>query len=123
VLESVRAVAALGMEVCCTLGMLTDPTVQLKEAGVTAYNHNLDSGRSFTATSSDADLSGPLEHHAAVRKPASRLLWRDPGHGLKPIKTASACCISGHAGPSSGERAGEYARPRGRHAGCGATRS
>ncbi len=48
VLETVRAVAALGMEVCCTLGMLTESqAMQLKEAGVTAYNHNLDSGPEF----------------------------------------------------------------------------
>jgi biotin synthase len=48
VLESVRAVAALGMEVCCTLGMLTEAqAVQLKEAGCTAYNHNLDTSPEF----------------------------------------------------------------------------
>lgn len=48
VLESVRAVAALGMEVCCTLGMLTQlQAMQLKEAGLTAYNHNLDSSPEF----------------------------------------------------------------------------
>jgi len=48
VLESVRAVAALGMEVCCTLGMLTESQArQLKEAGCTAYNHNLDSSPEF----------------------------------------------------------------------------
>jgi biotin synthase len=43
VLEMVRGVRALGMEACCTLGMLTDAQAQrLKEAGLTAYNHNLD---------------------------------------------------------------------------------
>src|SRR5262249_47736572 len=43
VLESVRGVAELEMEVCCTLGMLTeDQALQLKQAGLTAYNHNLD---------------------------------------------------------------------------------
>lgn len=48
VLESVRAVAALGMEVCCTLGMLTPTQAkQLKQAGLTAYNHNLDSSPEF----------------------------------------------------------------------------
>jgi biotin synthase len=44
----VRAVAALEMEVCCTLGMLNaDQAVKLKEAGLKAYNHNLDSGEEF----------------------------------------------------------------------------
>lgn len=48
VLESVRAVAALGMEVCCTLGMLTaQQAKQLKRAGLTAYNHNLDTSPEF----------------------------------------------------------------------------
>ncbi len=48
VLEMVRGVKALGLEVCCTLGMLTDAQAQaLKEAGLDAYNHNLDSSREF----------------------------------------------------------------------------
>ena len=43
VLEIVRDVKQLGMEVCVTLGQLSDEAArQLKEAGVTAYNHNLD---------------------------------------------------------------------------------
>jgi biotin synthase len=43
VLEMVRGVRALGLEACCTLGMLTaDQAKRLKEAGCTAYNHNLD---------------------------------------------------------------------------------
>lgn len=48
VLESVRAVSQMGMEVCCTLGMLTEEqAMQLKEAGLTAYNHNLDTSPEF----------------------------------------------------------------------------
>ena len=48
VLEMVRGVRALGMEACCTLGMLTDGQARrLAEAGLTAYNHNLDTSRSF----------------------------------------------------------------------------
>jgi biotin synthase len=48
VLEMVRGVSALGLEVCCTLGMLTDQqAVRLKEAGLTAYNHNLDTSPEF----------------------------------------------------------------------------
>ena len=43
VLEIVRGVAGLGMEVCTTLGALgPDEAAALKEAGVTAYNHNID---------------------------------------------------------------------------------
>jgi biotin synthase len=48
VLKTVRAVSGLGMEVCVTLGQLTDTAArQLKAAGVTAYNHNLDTSPEF----------------------------------------------------------------------------
>jgi biotin synthase len=48
VLEMVRQVAALEMEVCCTLGMLKPHQAQqLKEAGLTAYNHNLDTSETY----------------------------------------------------------------------------
>jgi biotin synthase len=48
VLEMVRGVRALGMEACCTLGMLSEPQAKkLADAGLTAYNHNLDTSRSF----------------------------------------------------------------------------
>ncbi|MGH9700386.1 MAG: biotin synthase BioB [Candidatus Acidiferrales bacterium] len=48
VLEIVRGVASLDMEVCCTLGMLTgEQAAQLKRAGLTAYNHNLDTSPEF----------------------------------------------------------------------------
>jgi biotin synthase len=48
VLEMVRGVASLNLEVCCTLGMLTEnQAAELKEAGLTAYNHNLDTSREF----------------------------------------------------------------------------
>ncbi len=46
VLEMVRIVKSLGMEACTTLGMLTlDQARQLKEAGLDAYNHNVDTSR------------------------------------------------------------------------------
>lgn len=48
VLEMVRAVRELGLEACVTLGMLTDDQAQkLREAGLTAYNHNLDTSRRY----------------------------------------------------------------------------
>lgn len=48
VLKSVRVVDGLGMEVCCTLGLLTeDHAKRLKEAGMTVYNHNLDTSREY----------------------------------------------------------------------------
>jgi biotin synthase len=46
VLDMIRAVRALGMEACVTLGMLTDDQARrLRDAGLTAYNHNLDTSR------------------------------------------------------------------------------
>lgn len=43
VLEMVKGVNGLGMEVCCTLGMLTEEQAnRLAESGVYAYNHNID---------------------------------------------------------------------------------
>ncbi|OIN56686.1 biotin synthase BioB [Arsenicibacter rosenii] len=48
VLDMVKGVNGMGMEVCCTLGMLTDSQAQkLKEAGLYAYNHNLDTSEEF----------------------------------------------------------------------------
>jgi biotin synthase len=48
VLRMVEDVAGLGMEVCTTLGMLTAQQAQrLKSAGLTAYNHNLDTSPEF----------------------------------------------------------------------------
>ena len=48
VLGMVRGVRAMGMEACCTLGMLNASQAErLAEAGLTAYNHNLDTSKSF----------------------------------------------------------------------------
>jgi biotin synthase len=48
VLEMVSAVNSLGLEVCATLGMATeDQLVKLKNAGLHAYNHNLDTSAEF----------------------------------------------------------------------------
>ncbi len=48
VLEMIRGVKALGLEACCTLGMVSDDQARrMKEAGLDAYNHNLDSSEAF----------------------------------------------------------------------------
>lgn len=48
VIEMVSEITSMDMEVCCTLGMLNDEQAQkLKEAGLYAYNHNLDSSEDF----------------------------------------------------------------------------
>lgn len=51
VLEMVKEVTALGLEVCCTLGMLTQTQARrLEEAGLYAYNHNLDTSPDYYST-------------------------------------------------------------------------
>lgn len=51
VLEMVKEVNKLDMEVCCTLGMLTyEQAMRLKEAGLYAYNHNLDTSEEHYET-------------------------------------------------------------------------
>lgn len=48
VLEMVRTINKLDMEVCCTLGMLTETQARrLSEAGLYAYNHNLDTSEEY----------------------------------------------------------------------------
>lgn len=70
VLEMVQGVNRIGLEVCCTLGMLTaDQAKRLQEAGLYAYNHNLDSSAEYyneiIKTRSYDDRLQTLEH---VRK-------------------------------------------------------
>ena len=51
VLDMVKDVTALGIEVCCTLGLLTEAQAQrLEQAGLYAYNHNLDTSEDYYPT-------------------------------------------------------------------------
>lgn len=48
ILEVASKISKMGMEVCCSMGMLTEEQAQrLKGAGVYAYNHNLDTGPNY----------------------------------------------------------------------------
>jgi biotin synthase len=67
ILEMIRGVRALGMEACCTLGMLTSEQARtLARAGLTAYNHNLDTSPDFyghiITTRTYEDRLRSLEH-------------------------------------------------------------
>ncbi len=70
VLDMVRGVSALGMEVCVTLGMLNvDQALRLKQAGCKVYNHNIDSSRDFYETIiSTRKFDDRLQTIDAVRK-------------------------------------------------------
>lgn len=51
VLQMIKEITGMGVEVCCTLGILKDhQAARLKEAGLYAYNHNLDSSEEFYKT-------------------------------------------------------------------------
>jgi biotin synthase len=70
VLDMVKGVSTLGLEVCCTLGMLThEQAEKLKSAGLYAYNHNLDTSEEFygdiISTRTYKDRLDTLDH---VRK-------------------------------------------------------
>ena len=70
VLEMVRGVSGMGMEVCVTLGMLNVPQAKrLKAAGCKVYNHNIDSSKDFYETIiSTRKFDERLETIAAVRE-------------------------------------------------------
>jgi biotin synthase len=69
VLAMVRGVRSLGMEACVTLGMLSpDQARRLKDAGLSAYNHNLDTSPEFYGEIiSTRDYDDRLRTLAAVR--------------------------------------------------------
>lgn len=71
VLDMVREIKKLGMEACVTLGMLTaEQARQLKQAGLDAYNHNLDTSRehyrSIISTRTFDDRLATLRHVRAA---------------------------------------------------------
>ncbi|MGB5821809.1 MAG: biotin synthase BioB [Saonia sp.] len=70
VLEMVRTINKLDMEVCCTLGMLTENQAsRLAEAGLYAYNHNLDTSEDYYKdVISTRAFDDRLETIANVRK-------------------------------------------------------
>src|SRR6478752_3324802 len=70
VLETIREVSQLGMEVCVTLGEIgSDEARKLKDAGVTAYNHNIDTSPEFyPQIVSTHTFAGRLTTIAAVQE-------------------------------------------------------
>lgn len=70
VIEMVKGVSNLDLEVCCTLGMLTEEQAQkLKDAGLYAYNHNLDTSEEhYEEIISTRKYDDRLKTLEAVRK-------------------------------------------------------
>lgn len=69
VLEMVSAVRDMGLEVCCTLGMLNKEQAQkLKAAGLHAYNHNIDtSPENYASVCSTRTIDDRLQTLEAAR--------------------------------------------------------
>jgi biotin synthase len=78
VLEMVRGVKEIGLEACVTLGMVTtEQAKKLKEAGLDAYNHNLDTSR---------------EHYRSIVKTRT---FDDRLHTLESVREAGITVCSG----------------------------
>ncbi len=119
VLEMVKGVSALGMEVCCTLGMLTEEqAVRLKGAGLTAYNHNLDTSPEFYGSIITTRVyDDRLRTLAAVRKAGITVCCGGIlGMGEKQSDRVGSAAAIGDVKASSGKRANQYAGPRGGYA-------
>ena len=106
------ACAALGMEACVTLGMLTQSQAdRLAEAGLTAYNHNLDTSPEFygeivtTRTYQDR-----LDTLARVRAAGiTGLLRRHHRHGRERRGSGAAAADARQSRSASGKRADQCA--------------
>ena len=84
VLDMVREVKALGLETCCTLGMLKDGQADaLRDAGLDYYNHNLDTAPEFYGDIVTTRAYERSARHAAARARRRHLgvLRRHRRHG------------------------------------------
>src|SRR5258708_31609165 len=78
VLDMVREVKALGLETCCTLGMLKDGQAeQLRDAGLDYYNHNLDTApENYANIITTRDYQDRLDTLERVREPGLKVSRR-----------------------------------------------
>ena len=96
VIDMVKGVSAMGMEVCCTLGMLTaEQAKKLKDAGLYAYNHNLDTSEEFYGeiiSPREHTMTGSIHWKVCARQRSlfalvGSLVWENAK------KIESVCCI------------------------------
>ena len=119
VLDMVRVVRGLDMEACCTLGMLTqDQADALADAGLTAYNHNLDTSPEFYGSIiTTRTYEERLATLARVRKAGVTVCSGGIiGMGEDRQVRYRLLQAAGVARPAPGERAGEHAGSRRGHA-------
>ena len=119
VLEIVRGVRALGMEACCTLGMLTeDQARRLAEAGLSAYNHNLDTSEEYYgAIITTRTYEDRLQTIANVAKAGISVCCGGIlGMGESKLDRDQAAAYARQSRPAAGERADQRSRPGRRYA-------
>ena len=107
VLEMVSGVRALGMEACCTLGMLTqDQADALAGAGLSAYNHNLDTSPEFYGSIiTTRTYQDRLDTLARVRRAGVTVVQRrHHRHGRRPRGAIRLAAATGGARSASGKR-------------------
>ena len=119
VLDMVRGVRGLGMEACVTLGMLTQAQAdRLAEAGLTAYNHNLDTSPEFygeivtTRTYEDRLDTLARVRHAGIKVCCGGII----GMGETVDGPGAPAPDARQSRPASGKRADQRAGRRAGHA-------
>ena len=126
VLEMVRGVSALGTGSMLHVGHVDRRAsgASLKEAGLTAYNHNLDTSPEFYGSIITTRVYDErLQTLAAVRKAGITVCCGGIlGMGEKDSDRVGLLQQLGYAGAASGERADQYAGARGGHAAGGCRR-
>ena len=103
------------MEVCCTLGMLSDEQARrLAAAGLTAYNHNLDTSPEFYGEiiTTRALRRSPAHHRRGPARGHHRLLRRHHRHGRIRRGPHRLAASTGHARSASRKRAHQHAGAR-----------
>ena len=119
VIAMVKGVRALGMEACVTLGMLSEAQAsRLAEAGLTAYNHNLDTSPEFygeiVTTRTYQDRLETLER---VRKAGIEVCCGGIiGMGETLGRPGAAIADARQSRPASGERTDQRSRRGAGHA-------
>ena len=108
VLDMVREVKALGLETCCTLGMLKDGQAeQLRDAGLDYYNHNLDTAPEHYGVDHHARATTRIAstRSSRVRDAGHQgLLRRHRRHGRVARASAPDCSRSSRASIRSPSR-------------------
>ena len=96
ILQMVRGVSSLGLEVCCTLGMLNQSQAdRLADAGLFAYNHNLDTSANITVRLSPREIMKTgCERSSPCAKPGLRFAAAVSSEWVSRMRTGSACSTS-----------------------------